>query len=156
MDRGVDFIYWLDADITVESLGGSVEALRMLHEAIRGEGVGIVSGLFPAKNSRRPCAYVWNSGSGRYDLMDYGDFSDGLRMVDAVGMGCVLMKAEIFGRLDPPWFKCDDEYEDYGEDIGFCRRAKEAGFGIVVHPGVVLGHLGIFKLTVEGALEKPM
>ncbi len=29
-----------------------------------------------------------------------------------------------------------------GEDIGFCRRAKEAGFRVFAHAGVRLGHIG--------------
>ena len=154
MDRGVDYVYWLDADIVPREPRSSVEALRLLYEVCRYEGFDIVSGLHLAKNTRKPCAYRWEGGNYRPVLLE--EIGTDIYGVDAVGMGCCLMKAEVFCRTQPPWFKCDDEYEDYGEDISFCRKAKEAGLGIYVHPGAVFGHLGIFMLTVEGALDKPL
>jgi len=154
LHRAADYIYWLDADTVPRSPRSSVEALRVLYEACKDEGFDIVSGLHLAKNTRQPCAYRLKEG--RYKPVSLEEIGGNLYGVDAVGMGCCLMKAEVFGRVRSPWFKCDDQFEDYGEDVGFCRRAKEAGFGVFVHPGAVFDHIGLFKLTVEGSLEKPL
>jgi len=154
LHRGADFLYWLDADTVPRSPRSSVEALKTLYEVCRDDGFDIVSGLHLAKNTRKPCAYRW--AEEHYRPVSLEEIGSNVYGVDAVGMGCVLMKAEIFGRVQPPWFKCDDQYQDYGEDVGFCRRAKEEGFGIFVHPRAVFNHIGLFQLTIEGDLLRPI
>jgi len=61
---------------------------------------------------------------------------EGLEKVDEVGTGCVIIKREVFEKLgDNPF--TPERYEDdrikVGEDIMFCRRAKEKGIEIWTH-----------------------
>lgn len=64
--------------------------------------------------------------------------------IGACGFGCVLIKRHVLEAIGQPYFV--ENYGDvYGnrsqtEDIDFCRRAKEHGFEIWCHPGVVCGH----------------
>lgn len=55
---------------------------------------------------------------------------DGLHKVDAVGTGCILIKREVFKKLDKPYFKF--VYEDgllvNGEDFDFSERVGEVYF----------------------------
>ena len=54
--------------------------------------------------------------------------------VDATGMAFTLIKAEVFEKMADPWFGFDAipghaPYE-YGEDVTFCLRAKEAAAAV--------------------------
>lgn len=65
------------------------------------------------------------------------------------GMGCTLIKREVFETLEKPWFRSDkmfrindgkwidvDPSKQYGlQDIWFCAQARHAGFRIVQVPG---------------------
>lgn len=61
---------------------------------------------------------------------------EGLQKVDAVGTGCILIKREVFEKLEDNPFT-PERYEDdrikVGEDIMFCRRAEKAGIDIWTH-----------------------
>lgn len=65
--------------------------------------------------------------------------------VDAVGMGCTFIRREVLERLARPWFAFERAGEGaegwIGEDIAFCRKAREAGFGIWAAPSVKCGHV---------------
>lgn len=59
----------------------------------------------------------------------------GLEQVDFLGMGVTLIKAEVFKKLDEPWFAMPwnmAEKEHVGEDIYFCKMARDAGFEVWV------------------------
>jgi len=59
--------------------------------------------------------------------------------VEAVGMGIILIKTDVFKRLKRPWFFVST-YEDeatilpVGEDIKFCMKCKDAGIEVWVDP----------------------
>ena len=50
--------------------------------------------------------------------------SKGLEPVDALGFGICLMQTKIFKEMPQPWF----EVNNWGEDVGFCMKAKEMGY----------------------------
>jgi len=61
------------------------------------------------------------------------------------GMGFMLVKRGVFESLDYPWFRPIEkqigEMVDFTmEDVGFCLRAKENGFGVFIDPLVRVGH----------------
>lgn len=65
-----------------------------------------------------------------------------LRKVDVVGAGCLLIRREVFEKINPPWFT--SEWTDKGhlsEDFSFCEKAQEAGFEIIVDTSVRPLHL---------------
>ncbi|MDP6460053.1 MAG: hypothetical protein QF829_04605, partial [Candidatus Hydrothermarchaeota archaeon] len=68
--------------------------------------------------------------------------------VDAVGMGCCLIKAEVFRSIAQPWFVYDVK-RNRGEDIYFCEKVKEAGYDIWVDPEVLPVHLGVSEVGIE-------
>ena len=80
--------------------------------------------------------------------------SSGLETVDAVGMGAMLIKAEVFKRLPYPWFQIHylpSAKMWAGEDMFFCNLAKEAGYEIVVDHDLSrqIGHEGMFTFCHE-------
>ena len=62
--------------------------------------------------------------------------------VDAIGFGFVLIKREVYEKIQPPYFKWVDEGNtQYGEDVYFSNKARAAGFKVYVDTGVELLHV---------------
>lgn len=81
---------------------------------------------------------------GEYKHMpDEVCFSGELVRVDAVGCGCVLYDMEVFLKTKYPWFETH-ELENkklVGEDIGFCKKLKDAGYKIYVDTSIKIEHI---------------
>lgn len=79
----------------------------------------------------------------------------GLFKVDGFGFGAVLMKKDVFDRIPRPWFK---DCVAGGEDLQFCRKAREAGVELWADGRYWLAHLGdpeIFSIkTYENWIAK--
>lgn len=59
------------------------------------------------------------------------------------GTGVMLIRTSVFENILVPWFEF--EYVDgerIGEDVNFCRKAREAGFKICVDPTIPVRHVG--------------
>jgi len=70
---------------------------------------------------------------------------EGLIRVDYTGLGFMLVKKGVFESLDYPWFRpvekqIGDMVDFTMEDVGFCLRAREKGFEVLVDPGIKVGH----------------
>jgi len=62
-----------------------------------------------------------------------------------VGTGFLLIKKSVFRKLKRPYFFWEHKENgdfDYGEDMYFCRKAREEGFKIYLDPTITVGHLG--------------
>ena len=71
--------------------------------------------------------------------------------VDCCGLGCALIKKELFQILEQPWFFFANEgapvqgsTDAYciGEDMWFCRKCIQNDIQIWAHGSVLCGHLG--------------
>jgi len=79
-------------------------------------------------------------------------FAGGLVPVDSTGHGCMLIRTKVYLDMDYPWYKIErDEHENVtcGEDIYFCRKAKEAGYDIYVDCDVNIGHLTMMEVNTD-------
>lgn len=75
-----------------------------------------------------------------------------------IGMGVVLLRADVFLRLPKPWFCVSwrEEVGDFeGEDWWFCRRLEEARIPILVDHRLSLevGHVGAYRFTHEDVAD---
>lgn len=73
--------------------------------------------------------------------------SAGLVPVTHCGMGAMLIKGHVFDGMKQPIFKFEDRpgnVDFVGEDVIFCRKAKEAGFQVLVDQDLSreIGHIG--------------
>ena len=59
--------------------------------------------------------------------------------VESCGMGCIMMKTEIFKNIPQPWF-LPKPYT--GEDIAFMWEARKKGYKIICDPTIEIGHVG--------------
>jgi len=58
--------------------------------------------------------------------------------IDGCGLGCILIKREVFEKIPKPWFERTTDRG--GEDFDFCRKVQEAGFKIYADLSVMCGH----------------
>ncbi len=74
------------------------------------------------------------------------------------GLGCVLVKREVFEKLEEPYFKytiMDEREDDYwrtGEDFVFALKCHHAGFRPVFCDDIEVLHLAIVGIK-PGKLE---
>lgn len=106
----------------------------------------IVGGVYHSKSIPSwPLLYV-KGWPGAFEDYEKGD----LVSVHGMGMGCTLIKMEVFDKIDPPWFKTVPGYVKENpnvvlphltEDTYFCDKARAAGFEIVADTEVQCPHV---------------
>lgn len=82
--------------------------------------------------------------------------SRGLQEVYAVGMGVMLIKADVFRTMPMPWFQIGYSTKNgalFGEDIHFCHKAAANGFKTQIDHDVSreVRHIGSFEFTHDHA-----
>jgi len=85
---------------------------------------------------------------GIYDIpKEYLDKS-GLIEVDATGTGCIIISRKVLETIKHPFENIYDKdgIKRWGNDLYFCRRAKEAGFKVWVHMDYEASHYTIMDL----------
>jgi hypothetical protein len=75
----------------------------------------------------------------------------GLQKVDAVGTGCLLMARRVFDEVDMRKACFSRQHNpdgtvNKGNDISFCERARELGFGIWAHYGYRCQHFNELEM----------
>jgi len=96
-----------------------------------------------------PTAQLYKE-NGERELVYTMPETTGLQEVGSVGMGVMLIKANVFAKLAEPWFETPwrhDKRGYIGEDVFFCKKAREAGFKIWIDHDVSkeIGHIGMFE-----------
>lgn len=140
-----DWLLWLDSDMRFP-----VDALLQL--LARGESV------VAANYTTRQPPFV-PTATGLDGERVYTDYQDsGLVEVRTVGMGVMLVNAEWFRKLPPPWFMLtwSEKVQDYGgEDGYFCMRLRDAGAKILLDHDLShdVTHLGILEIEQSHAVK---
>lgn len=123
IERECEYIFFRDHDVICPP-----NALPILMS----RNVDVVGGLYFSKTKPPwPLLFVDNRPSLRWSIGD-------IVKCDAIGMGCTLIRTEVFKRMDPPWFVTGGESKMeaekalssyvYTEDVHFCNRmVKELG-----------------------------
>jgi GT2 family glycosyltransferase len=79
-------------------------------------------------------------------LTDYPE--NELVEVTATGTACLLINMRVFEDVDYPWFQFtkSEEGRPVGEDVGFCYRAKAAGYSVYVDTSVKTEHISFVRV----------
>lgn len=89
----------------------------------------------------------------------YTDYdSAGLEKVASIGMGVMLVQAELIRKIALPWFMLgfDVQTQEYkGEDSYFCRKLREAGATIWLDHDLShdVSHLGMIEFEQSHAVK---
>lgn len=141
-----DYIMWTDSDIIPNS---SNWYYLMQHDT------DIVSGLYKMADGKNYATVPkmddeYFLKNGHYKFLDDNNLKNHdknkLLSVDYTGLGYMLIKKGVFEKIGYPWFS--PIWKDFGndikeftsEDVGFCVKAKKAGFDIFVDPKVIVNH----------------
>ncbi len=115
----------------------------------------IVSGVYP---TTRKCKISWClSKEEPFVSMEINDIPKTLFKAKTVCNGIMLVKMEVFDKLEWPYWK--NEFSESGlktgEDIYFCKKARDAGYDLWVDPQLTCNHfkmvdlLGIAKTYIK-------
>lgn len=130
LEFGAEYTLWLDSDITFPS---SV-ALRLMNHNESVVACNYIRRQLPAKGVAYEIIGDWQNP------LPFEMYDD-LVEVQGVGMGCMLMKTEIFTQIPKPWFEFgwSPESNDYlGEDMLLCQKIAAAGHTVKID--TVLSH----------------
>jgi hypothetical protein len=126
LDWGADYTIWFDTDMRFPK---DVIASLVKHNK------DVVGANYPTRKwpTIEPTAFKDDESLARLYTKEK---STGLEEVSALGFGCIAIKAGVFDSLQEPWFLIpwnrDLNEHDCGEDVYFCRRAREIGVNIYV------------------------
>lgn len=127
-----DYLLFLDSDMVFPS---DMVSELLLIDADISSGVSFKK-VYPYEPT------IYKKSEDRYQSIN--NYEEGKVIeVDATGMACCLIKRKVFERIQPPWFEFEKLKDRYlGEDLTFCRKAKEVGFNIKVNTKIIVPHIG--------------
>ena len=143
LDGGADYILFLDSDMRFPS---DVIVSLMRHN------LDIVAANYATR--RLPVKTVAFKNFQKLEYVTSDSSKTGLEEVDAVGMGCMLIKANVFRTMAEPWFQIGyspDWKAFVGEDMYFCREAQKVGFKVYIDHDVSkqVRHIGVLEFMHE-------
>ena len=119
-----DYVLWLDSDMMFPP----TTALRLLEH---NKDI-IACNYMKRTKGDKTVAYT--------DVSDWDtwlplDKIDGLVKVEGVGMGCMLMKTNVFSKLIKPYFEFtykEDSQDWYGEDFNLLAKLRKLGYDVYI------------------------
>ena len=150
-----DRILWFDSDMDMPP----DTMLRLV--ADMDEGKELVSGLYFKR--RAPIEPVIYENVGYYhDTMSDGsqqvtpvaitmaDYPrDSMFEIEACGFGCVMHTVDLAKRIMEKFGAPFSPILGFGEDLSFCKRAKEVGATLWCDSRIKLGHIAMGTITEE-------
>jgi hypothetical protein len=136
VNLGAEYLLWLDSDITFPA----TTAMRLMAHDEPVVACNYIRRQLPAKGVAYEIIGDWNNPLP-FDIYNY------LVEVQGVGMGCMLMRTEIFSQIPKPWFEfgwSPDSNDHLGEDMILCQKMAAAGYSIKIDSQLSqeLRHLG--------------
>ncbi len=139
LDSGASHILWIDSDMRFpkDSLTRLLE-----HE----------EPIVAANYATRRMPIIPTAGDKEHGELYTEDESQGLVKVHYAGMGLMLVETRVFRAMLEPWFALgfNPKEKDYiGEDVYFCKKARESGFRVLVDQELSkeVRHVGEMEFT---------
>ena len=83
--------------------------------------------------------------TGPYEAIDERESNGGLLEVDGVPTGCLMVRRDVFEKIERPWFS----FSEGTQDFYFCRKVHGAGYSIYCDSSVQCGHYTTIQITLE-------
>jgi FkbM family methyltransferase len=139
------YLFSVDSDIVLPK-----DALKKMLNADK----PIVSGLYIQRipNTHTLEVYMNNSNGGVTNI-PYELIKDkGVVEIASCGMGCCLIKTEVFKNIEYPYFvyhSAIDHSKTMSEDIVFCLNARKNGFTVWADSSIICEHIGQSSFNVN-------
>jgi|TARA_Y100000310_G_scaffold71534_1_gene67381 2-polyprenyl-3-methyl-5-hydroxy-6-metoxy-1,4-benzoquinol methylase len=144
LSRDCDYTLMLDDDhiIDIDKNIGPAPNYNFLKKLInhletRPE-IGIVGALYFQRGGNCDPVIMEETKKGQYFFKTHAEVTGGMQKVAVTGGGCMLLRKEIFDKIEPPYFAPEFEY---GTDIQICKKATEAGYEVWCDTSIEIGHL---------------
>lgn len=140
LDTDSDLLLFVDSDNVLPK-----DALRNLFS----HGVDVCFGYYQGLKSAEGVTCLYHLGD-RYERRFTKDElralrSDGEHLVEVRGggMGCCLIRTDVFRRVPEPWFEYvwNRTGQKLSEDYWFCSRCRESGITLYADTRVECGHV---------------
>jgi len=137
LEHCIDYIFWTEADMLLP-----FNTIERLYQDIKRTDLEAVGGLYFLRgDGTQPCLYKKLPQNPPYNFTPVILVPENeLFRIDCCGFGGILLKTDIFRKMEYPWF--DLKEGGYGQDIYFCEHAKRKGIRIGCDSSVLYGHLG--------------
>lgn len=146
VELGAKYLYFWDEDVEVPP-----QTLReLIYIAEHRPEAAVVGGIYCLKVDRPEPLVFKGVGTGPYWDWRVGEIFE----VDAIGMGCTLIRVESFKDLPKPWFRTINNGEAYldniqygeawTEDLWYCKQLRETGkWKILAHGQILPAHIDL-------------
>lgn len=145
-----DYLMFLDSDQIIQK--DTID--RMAYHLDKGEDI-VTTLIFRKDPPFQPCIFSYQEelpnrqiGLKFYDV-EQEDLTKPF-YVESCGMGCAMMKVNIFKNLPQPWF-LPRPYT--GEDIAFIWEVRQKGYKILCDPTIEIGHVGYKNFNRQDYLK---
>lgn len=135
LEHGATHILFLDDDVIVPK---DIIAKLIRHDK------DIVTGLYLLRNfPHKPIIFSYADEKGACTHRFIApDEPEGLIPIINCGLGCCLIKIEVFQTMPRPWITLGElEKDHWCDDIAFFNRARDYGFSLFCDLSVRVGHI---------------
>lgn len=144
LEIGADYVLMIDNDVIPPR-----DALQNLLS----HGVDVCLGAYAHRGSKNiydGASCLCKLGEFNYtmqysarELIDLAHGGEILEHIHGGGMGCALIKTDVFRRIAYPWFRwtCYDDKRQLSEDLYFCEQCRKNKIPIYADPRVRCGHI---------------
>jgi GT2 family glycosyltransferase len=134
------YLWFIDDDVAVPTLA----IRKLIYELEQNPEAMVIGGIYCSKTEPPEPVVFQGKGQGAFWQWKLGDVFE----CDGIGTGCMLIKTELFAKLEKPWFKTIDEActdpaqfkNQQTDDLYFCDKVIDAGYKILAHGGVQCLH----------------
>ena len=103
----------------------------------------IVTALyFMRQYPHQPIIFDYSDNEGKCHWLYPDDSQHELIKIENCGLGAVLIKTEVFKRMEKPWVRLGElEKDHWCDDISFFNRARAVGFELYCDLTIKVGHM---------------
>jgi len=140
IQKKAKYVWFLDDDV-----GAPFFACRKLIYDLESadDDVMVAGGIYASKGTPNEPLVYKEFGVGAHWKWKKGEVFDCV----GIGTGCMLIKTEVFTKIEPPWFKTVDEGPNgdslgmnISDDLYFCQKVVEGGYRIIADGSVLCVH----------------
>lgn len=139
IDQGYTHILWLDSDMIFN---------EDLLENLMLSGKSFVTGIAHARRAPH-VSCIFNEIWPAVDRWEGHDYPKGTFKIGGCGFACVLMETKVAEKVYTINGTAFFPMKELGEDLAFCKRARDAGIELWAEPRVWLGHIGHITVYPE-------